>query len=291
MLRKARWTVVDVSRHKGKYWRKPKNFEFARSLTTVPIGFEELTKTVAWLPLAVERIETALRPVVILRANESSPSPFVGDDGAWRGGYVPAGLRSFPFSIINYKKEKLLLTILEDEALVNEDPSMGARMFDPLGNMGPELREMTRLLRVLGADMQLAADVAYELSHANCLVPLDPAGSTGDNTAQGLLTVDSDALSGQRLGRETLGVDALQLAYALQFSLPRVTTLQRITEKNIGQSVTPQNLGGIREATEREFVDAFFGAMDGVEDAYSDANAGPSVRQEHSDYTVHRVDR
>lgn len=274
MTRKAIWKAVDLSRHERMYWRKPTGYAFALGLPVLPVGYEELSRAVTWLPLAIERTAHGTRPVAIMRATQGQHSPFITEDGTWRGGYVPAALRSFPFSLARAKSGKSILTVCEDEAYLSEDPQHGSRMFDPLGNMGKELRELTDFISALGADLQQAGDCAQELAQAHCLEEIDAEGLDPGAGAGKLFTISARVLSGQQPGWEALSLQAQRLAHALFFAYPRLETLRRMPQ---GAGVTPtehQARPGTVEPVD-DFVGQFFSAMDSAHRIHSDTGAQP----------------
>ena len=57
---------------------------------------------------------------------------FVGPDGHWLGGYVPASLRSYPFRVLGSEGSgQLALCVDEDSGLVVEDSMEREKSFSP----------------------------------------------------------------------------------------------------------------------------------------------------------------
>lgn len=76
---------------------------------------------------------------------------YVADDGAWRGGYLPALLRVYPFCIGRLDAERFAICI--DTAWSGLGPE-GEPIFDEKGEPGPLLEDVRKQLEVLDNETQ-----------------------------------------------------------------------------------------------------------------------------------------
>jgi len=109
---------VDRDRHAGKGWRHSQDYSFAAQLVSVRLVGAELASAAVAMPVAF--IEHSGRYLV---AGVMSPlqgrNLFVAPDGRWLGAYVPAGFRSYPFSLARVKgSDQAILCIDEDSGWV-----------------------------------------------------------------------------------------------------------------------------------------------------------------------------
>jgi hypothetical protein len=94
-----RFAVVSREHHGGKKWLRFKGYAFAAAEALVPIVGAELARAALSMPLALSEQSEGYTLVALL-----SPIPgrnmFVGPDGRWLLGYVPAWYRSYPFRLL-----------------------------------------------------------------------------------------------------------------------------------------------------------------------------------------------
>jgi hypothetical protein len=169
---------------------------------------------------------------------------FVGPAGQWLGGYVPAVLRSYPFSLGRVAgRDQPVVCIDEDSGLVVDETAPNAEtFFDAAGNPSSTTNSVTEFLQRIEQD-QTPTDLAVAaLAEAHVLKPWALTVPVGEQqiTVEGLYQVDEAALN--RLDdasflklRKTSG---LPVAYAQLLSTGQVSVLARfnLIQKQLLQS-------------------------------------------------------
>ena len=90
---------VERQRHGSKGWRRLTDFNFVASETIVPITASEFSQAVSTMPIGFIEQAGSFMPVVLM-AIRKGRNVFVGPSGQWLGNYMPAILRSYPFSMV-----------------------------------------------------------------------------------------------------------------------------------------------------------------------------------------------
>ena len=160
--------------------------EFSQAIATMPIGF-------------IERSPGSYVPVAVVSLSKGG-NLFVGPGGQWFGGYVPAVLRSYPFSLIRAEgSEQGVLGIDEDSGLVVDNPSGEGveRFFEADGTPAPATQSITELLHFVERD-QITTDRAVSpLADAGVIKPWPLTVQVGEQqiTVNGLHCIDEAALN------------------------------------------------------------------------------------------------
>jgi hypothetical protein len=114
---------VSHERHGGRSWRRFTSYAFARSLHCVPVVLAELDPAAASFPVVFAEDAQGMMPVALLHLRRGAASPFVAEDGSWRGTYVPSALRAHPFSAsATGAGDEMALLVDEGSGLVTDDP-------------------------------------------------------------------------------------------------------------------------------------------------------------------------
>lgn len=146
-------TVVPVSNERHGNWhiRSSRDYSFTSRTNSVPVMSGEFPSACTEYPIVFAGNEEAVMPVILLGMHEEE-NAFVAEDGNWKGRYLPAFIRRYPFVFVQTDdKEKYALCIDESydgfnqsgdgPALIGEDgkPSEYTnRMLQFLGNFQKE---------------------------------------------------------------------------------------------------------------------------------------------------------
>ena len=126
----SQFVVVSRERHSAKRWRRPDQFRFAAGDALAPAIGAELSRLAPTTPLAfVEQAgQFELAAVLSLTPGKNM---FVGPDGRWLGGYVPALYRAYPFRVQSREgADEAVLCVDEDSELVVDGERGGEAFFD-----------------------------------------------------------------------------------------------------------------------------------------------------------------
>lgn len=222
--------VVTQDAFAGKYWKHPGHYSYAQTFNLVPVAANELVRAAAHLPLAF--IEAAGRwQMVAITSLLPGTNLLVGPQGQWLGGYVPAVLRSHPFSLTQPAEgEDYILCVQgKGEHLVGK--GQGAPFFDEQGELTAQTRRAMEFLVDIEAGRAQASQGVQALADAKLLTPWElTANHNGQNyPVEGLFRLDAAAFSALK----TRAMDALHkvgavpLAYAQLFSMEQMYQLQR----------------------------------------------------------------
>jgi hypothetical protein len=230
--------VIPVShaRHGSKLWRRPTSYGFVATAAVAPIGGSEFAQAVPAMPIGfIETSPGQYLPVAIMALSQGT-NLFVGAGGQWFGAYVPAVLRSYPFSLIRGESsDERVLGIDEDSGLVVENASgEGVEKFFELdGTPTAMVKTLTELLRFIERDQVETARAVSALAEAGVIKPWPLTVQVGnqDMTVSGLYRVDEPALNA--LDDETFlklrRASSLLIAYGQLLSMVQVQALSRLT--------------------------------------------------------------
>src|SRR4051812_12043050 len=108
---------VDKERHRGKGWRRPMGYSFISNDLVVPVGGSEFPYAVLAMPIGFIEQSGHYVPVALMGLSQGK-NVFVGPAGQWLGSYVPAVVRSYPFSLSREDGQEGTLCFDEDSGLV-----------------------------------------------------------------------------------------------------------------------------------------------------------------------------
>ena len=211
--------LIAVSRaaHGAMKLRPVTSYAFAAGLSGVRVLASEAAEVQASFPIVFLKEGDAFQPQALLGL-DGRRNLFVGADGTWQGGYVPAMLRLYPFALGWGGPERKDASLLVDEAQLSEQE--GEPLFGPDGTEGPVKRALDQLVAF---DM-LAAETAglvAALAAQGLLEPLDGTQERMSTVSEAKLKAlpDEAFLELRRSG-------ALALAYAQLFSRGRLGALR-----------------------------------------------------------------
>jgi hypothetical protein len=94
---------ISKTKHSGFGWLQSENYSFAAQDTMVPIVVDEISNIIPTLPIAfrkrTDQAEKIAYELVALLSPVAKRNLFVKPDGSWLTGYIPAKLRTYPFSL------------------------------------------------------------------------------------------------------------------------------------------------------------------------------------------------
>lgn len=189
--------IVALSRktHIGlRLRRTPADYRFAASAILIPALAEEFSAAAGHLPIAF--LPGAPQPIaVFVTGVTAGQNLFVGKDGSWRAGYVPAYLRRYPFILGDLEGGRQALCI--DEAHDGFSVEGGMPLFCPDGRTAPLVDEALTLARryheaALNGEVFCRMLQEMKLLRSTVLEVRAPDGEM--HQLSGLMTVDAAAL-------------------------------------------------------------------------------------------------
>ncbi len=156
----------------GRRWPRFNSFRFARRLQGSPIGLSEIGLVASYAPFVFKRIGGRVMPYVLFSL-DGGRNVFVDERGRWRGTYVPAALRSYPFAMSEDPKEDELLVDELSAIAPPEARDQSAPYYDASGDMSAATRQVRRFLLERKADMQRTRKVVDMVVDSGLLIPFN----------------------------------------------------------------------------------------------------------------------
>ena len=224
--------AVTKTTHSQKVWRRPAGYQFVANepLTLIVLG--ETVNAGSWMPIVFVEQQGRYAPMGMM-----SPVPkqnlFVGPDGQWLGGYVPASLRSYPFRLVRPEgSEQMALCVDEDSGIVRDADEKGENFFTADGKPSQSISQLMEFLRQIEGN-RMATDLAVaSLADAGVIEPWPLEVQVGGKRAaiNDLHRVNETALGG--LDDQTFlklrKTSALQLAYAQVMSMGQIARFDQL---------------------------------------------------------------
>lgn len=220
--------------HSGWSVKTGASWGFARDINSVPVVAGEFAACATEFAIVFAGVGDAVFPSVILGMRDNQ-NACVAEDGSWRGKYVPAFLRRYPFVFAASEDGQTLTLCIDEEFEGFNDEGRGERLFDSDGNRTGYLEEVlafaseyqAQLKRTEAFCQRLAKLDLLEQAHAQFNLP------GGERTQmQGFKTINRDklrALPGETLA-EMARTDELELCYVHLHSLNNLTPMaQRLS--------------------------------------------------------------
>ncbi|WP_444999349.1 SapC family protein [Halomonas mongoliensis] len=171
MLTRASLVPLEWSRHRSRVWRRFTSYRFAVGEHCVPIAGEELAQAALCLPLVFSHEGNAWRVMALLGLQEGK-SLCVDDEGRWRGGYVPAALRSQPFGVQPGQPQQLCI---DEDSPWLVDGVVGEPLFDEKGGLAALVHETHAFLKTWELGCRRLGAMAESLAKAEVLRPWQSA--------------------------------------------------------------------------------------------------------------------
>jgi hypothetical protein len=194
---------VNPTRHRDISVKTGESHSFASEANSVPVTAVEFGQAAAELPVVFAGNETSVFPAVILgsRANENL---LLDAAGRWRGRYVPAFIRRYPF-VFSQDTEGTTFTLNIDETFEGcNTAGRGERLFDADGNRTQYLQTVLGFLQDYQARFQRTRTYCDRLLELKLLVPMQAQFAPGGDrrVLSGFMAVDRERL--KALPPETL---------------------------------------------------------------------------------------
>ena len=234
-----KWQVLDATAHRHQGWRRPTGLVLARQEAFAPLVLAELAPALPQYPLALARLPDGNYCLGAVLGLPAGQNLWMDDSARWRGGYVPSCYRGHPFALQRLPGEdaRVALCFDLDSGLYCEAPEAARgelRFFDDDGQPQAVTQQMLQFLQTrLTAQAQTQAAV-NALAQADLLIPWTWTATLplppGAQPLQGLYRVDESRLN-QLDAAGLLALrqaQALPVAYAQMFSMPRLAVLQKM---------------------------------------------------------------
>ena len=234
--------ILSPARSSGLRFRKGASYDFAASLTTVPLHAGELTAACKHYPIIFPMREPLIpRALLSLRKRRND---FVLSNGAWSVSYVPAHIRRYPFILGRTKKSGTYVLMVDKEAphLQDED---GERLFSESGEPSEVVQQAKKFLTRFQQQLAATEKLLAPLAEADLLVERQLNIRRGETTSvvRGFRVVDMALLAdleGDTL-KSWVRSGLLQAVYAHQHSLSNVKFLVKCRMSTVPEDKEKNN--------------------------------------------------
>jgi hypothetical protein len=168
---------------------------------------------------------------------EPNRNLFVGEDGRWLGGYVPAALRGYPFVLGRGADGRQMLCVDEASALVTDGPE-GERFFEDDATLSPAVRQTLDFLTRIEQSRVVTATACGVLQGRNLIEPWPITLKThqAERRIEGLFRVNEGALN----ALEDDAFVSLRKAGALPLAYAQLLSMQQLRVLVSAAADTPQ---------------------------------------------------
>lgn len=224
---------IVLERHKGWSMKRGDNYAFAAESNAVPLMCAEFQAACADLPVVFGKNEGGYAPIVVLGI-EQSKSLMVGADGVWKGGYVPAFVRRYPF-VFAEGDDKKTFTLCIDEGYDGCDPEgeTGERLYTDEGEPTDMLNTALEFSKNFEMETRRTQQFCKLLEEHNLFDPMQagikmPDGQT--RAVTGFHVVNKDRLKElpDDVVKDFFQRDVLELVYYHMLSMRNMETLRNL---------------------------------------------------------------
>lgn len=233
----ANYVPISRVKHASLHWKKPTDYGFARGEALQPLVVAELPRVAQNMPTAFVASGDTYVPVLLAGVRPGA-SLLVAADGRWLGGYVPAVLRSHPFSLLPSAAGEYVICVDAHSSFLCPDTE-GLPLFSADGGASAAVSQLLPLLERREQSRQQTELACKALQQHGLLMPwVIPADdATGMPEVRGLFRVDEarlNALDDQAF-LQLRQAQALPMAYSQLLSmlhLPRLAGMHQAWTRN-----------------------------------------------------------
>ncbi len=223
------WVPISRSEHVDTYWQAPQNYNVTAEQKLVSVLLPELSNMISHYVLAFAK-EADQYQLVALLSLRGRQNLYLGQEGQWLCTYIPAALRSNPFTLANNASGEKIMCI--DKSALTDNPQAKA-LVDGEGNLAPPTAQVLDFLNHCEQGRVMTQVVCDALAEAGLIEawPLSLEGDADQKTVviEGLHRINATALN--ELKAEDLAKlrqsGALPLAYAQLFSMNQLPVLRQ----------------------------------------------------------------
>jgi len=212
----------------------PGKLSFAAKTHSVILAGVEFAEACREFPIIFSAMDNGRIVPLALLGLVANENLFVNEAGEWRGAYIPAYIRRYPF--INTEGDDQQLVVCVDEAYEGFNAPGGQALFEN-DEPTPYLKQAMALLEDYYGQMKNTEAFGQHLNQLGLLKPMDANVNLNDGRSfnlTGLLVVDEQQLKqlGKDVVDELFRSGALALVYAHLLSLGN---LSRLSAMKAGQ--------------------------------------------------------
>ncbi len=187
--------LLNREAHKAKKIAPSGSFAFAGKANSLYMAGVEFIEACKEYPIVFTQVGGGkIVPVAMMGLREGE-NLFVGQDGKWSAGYVPAFVRRYPFVLAELEGQQMGVCIDEGYAGLNEKD--GEALFDSKGNNTPFLQNALDFLNRYQVEYMRTDRFCQRLKDMGLLMEMNAKADLFDGTSfmvNGLMVVDERKL-------------------------------------------------------------------------------------------------
>ncbi|MFA8440314.1 SapC family protein [Yoonia sp.] len=230
--------AVPISAQTHRDWsvKTGNNFSFAKDINSVPLLAAEFATAALEHTIIFAGEGDAVFPSVIL-GMQGNNNDHVNADGTWKGRYVPAFLRRYPFVFSKSDDGETFTLCIDEEFEGFNNDGKGERLFDNEGGRTQYLETMLKFIQEYQNQFTRTQMFTKKLHELDLLAPAQAEFKlAGKQSAlAGFQTINREklkALTGKQL-KDLAATDELELCYLHLQSLNNLTPMaRRLAEKS-----------------------------------------------------------
>jgi len=168
---------INSNTHRNLSVKVGDDYEFARSINSVPIVAAEFPNAAAEYPIVFAETTDNVIPVVILGLREKE-NLYINDQGKWTAKYVPAFIRRYPFVFSSSDNDNSFTLCIDEEFSGCNEESRGERLFDDDGQQMQYLKDVLEFLKGYQAHYQRTEIYCEKLKKLDLLEPMSAQFTT-----------------------------------------------------------------------------------------------------------------
>ncbi|HBH72678.1 MAG TPA: multidrug transporter [Synechococcales bacterium UBA10510] len=188
---------ITAERHSNWHAREVTDFSFAKKTNSVPLMAAEFLSALTDYPIVFAGDEESVPPVLLL-GMRNSENAFIGSEGDWKGRYIPAFIRRYPFVLaLSDDGEKYYLCIDETFSGFNQSDE-GPALITEDGTPTEYTEGVLQFLSQYQAEFERTQAICKKLKDLNLLEAkqVQATSPTGETmTVDGFFAVEPSRLA------------------------------------------------------------------------------------------------
>jgi hypothetical protein len=188
---------ITAERHSNWHAREVTDFSFAKKTNSVPLMAAEFLSALTDYPIVFAGDEESVLPVLLL-GMRNSENAFIGSEGDWKGRYIPAFIRRYPFVLaLSDDGEKYYLCIDETFSGFNQSDE-GPALITEDGTPTEYTEGVLKFLSQYQAEFERTQAICKKLKDLNLLEAkqVQATSPTGETmTVDGFFAVEPSRLA------------------------------------------------------------------------------------------------
>lgn len=169
--------VLDKEKHKSLKLSTLENLYFAKDMSSIPLIYSEVALVAKYFPVVFTSEDI---PSLISLISLGQTNLAVNADGKWITEYIPAGIRKYPFAVVQNGTdiEKSIVLIDEDATILSK--SKGKQLFKKSGESSDVLKHAIDFLSRYDAEMKKTRLLTEEIKKSGVLEEKEMAIGSGE---------------------------------------------------------------------------------------------------------------